>query len=365
MSLRVKVDYEGISIEVSSICELASAQLCRLDALLEELERGAQTLINGEYEALKKEILELENRLRERIDAVLETARANASKGVAYDYREIAHKPIYQANLLKREVNKIFSVRIAEIQALLIRLTNESIAARSQELYENAFCGANSEFTRALAEVEDGLLKQYIYLEWLNDRGADFDTLKTRGSAAMNGETDRFFEQSRDRQLDSLKAEMKQAGVAPEKIEQIVSDNASGTAKEQLISAREKASDEIVDETVRKKTLGIIREIIAKHGFIIPKGGVKIQRDVDEVVVVAQRPSGETAECRISLDGKFIYHFSSADGVGCVKDASQFEEDLETVYGIRIKSRETLGGNPERHSAKAYNRADIRHKKGG
>lgn len=364
MSLRVKVDYEGISIQVSSICELASSQLCRLDALLAELERGAQSLINGEYEALKNEILKLENRLKERIDTVLETARANASKGVAYDYRETAHRPIYQANLLKREVNSIFSVRIAEIQALLVRLTNEKIAARSQELYESAFGGADSGFTKSLAEVEDGLLRQYIYLEWLNDRDAEFDVLKARGSAAMNGETERFFEESLGSQLDGLKAEMKQAGVAPEKIEQIISNPDGGTAKEQLAAAREKASDEIVDEQIRKKTLGIIKEIIAKHGFIIPKGGVKIQRDVDEVVVVAQRPSGETAECRISLDGKFIYHFSSTDGVGCVKDASRFEEDLEAVYGIKIKARETLGGNPEKHSAKACNRADIKHRKG-
>ena len=40
MSHAVRIDYQGISIQCQSICEMASSQLCKLDRMLDEIENG-------------------------------------------------------------------------------------------------------------------------------------------------------------------------------------------------------------------------------------------------------------------------------------------------------------------------------------
>ena len=59
MSRTVRIDYQGISIECQSICELASSQLCKLNHMLEEMEKGTSKLVNTQSTALKNEILEV------------------------------------------------------------------------------------------------------------------------------------------------------------------------------------------------------------------------------------------------------------------------------------------------------------------
>ena len=57
MSHVSQIDYQFISIECQSICELANEQLYKLDKILENIESGSSQLLNSQTDALKEEIL--------------------------------------------------------------------------------------------------------------------------------------------------------------------------------------------------------------------------------------------------------------------------------------------------------------------
>ena len=180
----------------------------------------------------------------------------------------------------------------------------------------------------------------------------------------MKKATGQLLEVQREEQLSEIRSEMKTSGVALEVIERVLKNDRAGNVQEQISSIREQATEEIISEQKRKKALKSIKESIKKLGFLIPKGGIKIQRDMDEVVFIAQRPSGEKAEFRISLNGKFAYHFGGYEGQACEKDITPFLADLEEVYGIQITSQEELWRNPDKLSTQHYQTADVNHKKG-
>lgn len=372
MSRTVRIDYQCISIECQSICELASSQLCKLNHMLEEIEKGASRLVNAQSIALKNEILEMRSQLQEQINRVAESAKQNARKGVVYtdfdfdDTHRGARDPIKEAETLKHMVNHMCTTRLAEVEALYQTLLGQKLKEHSAEMYDLAFgvVNMNGTFMQQVSQIEDKLLQQYVYMEWLQDRKADFSVLRQRGELAMKKATGHLLEDQREEQLSEIRNEMKTSGVAPEAIERVLKSDGNGNIQEQISSIREQATEEIIGEQKRKKALKIIKESIKKLGFLIPKGGTKIQRDTDEVVLIAQRPSGEKAEFRISLNGKFIYHFGGYEGQACEKDIAPLLADLEEVYGIQITSQEEIWRNPDKLSTQHYQTADVNHRKG-
>ena len=75
------VDYQGISIQCQSVCEMANSQLCKLDQMLDALENGSTRLLNSQTDALRKEITNIKKNLQNKIDSVLRKARNKASLG--------------------------------------------------------------------------------------------------------------------------------------------------------------------------------------------------------------------------------------------------------------------------------------------
>ena len=117
---------------------------------------------------------------------------------------------------------------------------------------------------------------------------------------------------------------------------------------------RESATTEIVGEKVRQKSLKIIMDAIKQRGFIVDKKNIKINRESNEVVMVALKASGEKAEFRVFLDGRFIYDFRGYEGQACQKDIEPFMKDLEEVYGIHVTKSQEIWSNPDKISTMKY-----------
>ena len=113
---------------------------------------------------------------------------------------------------------------------------------------------------------------------------------------------------------------------------------------------QEAATTEIVGEKVRQKSLKIIMQAIKARGFVVDKNNIKIKRDTNEVIMVAQKASGEKAEFRVFLDGKFIYDFRGYEGQACQKDIGPFMKDLEEVYGVHVTKQTEIWSNPDKIS---------------
>lgn len=371
MSRTVKIDYKGISIECQSTCEMASGQLCKLNSLLERLEAGATSLLNEQTKALREEIERMRNQLQAQINSVVEAAKVNAERyGTVYTDFDLdsthrnAKDPIYEARKLRSMANEMFSTRIAEMESLLNRLLKERVHKDSAERFDKAMgvMTLDGSFMTQLNSISDTVLQQYIYIEWVKDNKRSFNEMRIAAEETRKHETTAFFEQHREEQRNELRSEMRNAGVTEEVIQEVMSTT-DVNAQAEIESIREKATNEIIGEAVRKETVKVISKAIKARGFIIPKGGIKLQREKNQVVIQAKKPSGETAEFTVMLDGHFVYKFHGYEGQACKNDIEPFMSDLEKVYGLNILSQEETWSNPDKISTQKYQTMNTNHNK--
>lgn len=371
MSKTVKIDYKGISIECQSTCEMASAQLCKLNTLLERIEAGATTLFSEQTKALRQEIERMRNQLQAQINYVVSVAKENADRyGTVYTDLDLdrthrdAKDPITEAKKLRSMANEMFSTRVAEMESLLNKLLNERLNKDSAERFDKAMgvMTLDGSFMTQLNSVNDTVLQQYIYIEWVKDNKRSFDEMRIAAEKAIKHETIVFFEQYKEEQRNELRSEMKNAGVVEEVIQEVMSTTAVN-AQAEIQNIREKATNEIIGEAVRKETVKLISKAIKARGFLIPKGGIKLQRDKNQVVIQAKKPSGETAEFLVMLDGHFIYKFHGYEGQACKSDIEPFMSDLQKVYGINVLAQEETWSNPDKISTQKHQAMNSNHNK--
>ncbi len=360
MSFRVEalytVDNEKIAIQCDSICSCAEAQLKKLDEMLAKIEQNSTRLLNNRTEELKRVIEKEKQTLLKQIELVRGKAMQQALRGKEtlgkrdsrYIHRE---DTINEATRLQRQVITLSSEKIVQFEGLLQTLLFEKI----NDTQSNLLSSANGQTTvpvdvqSYLDGIQDEALRQFVYLAYLQNPSLRGDSLLQAGQAMVNQTYESRLEEERKRIQEELKA----AKVSAETIEK-VTQKQEGTAKEQIAAMQASATEEIVGEKVRQKSIKMIMQAIKARGFIVDKANIKIKRDTNEVILVGLKPSGEKAEFRVFLDGKFIYDFHGYEGQACQKDIQPFLTDLEEVYGMKIIDSQEIWRNPDKISTMKY-----------
>lgn len=114
--------------------------------------------------------------------------------------------------------------------------------------------------------------------------------------------------------------------------------------KEQIESVAKETDDALVGEKVRQETVKAVYKWFKSHDFSLSKpkliGGA--------VVITAQRPSGNKAQFKLTLDNKMWYRLDGYEGQSCLKDISSAKADWESVYGIHLSDEVVKWQNPDR-----------------
>ena len=351
LSHAVQINYEQIAVQCHSICEVAENQVAELDRMLTDLEGSSSRLLNDQTEALRKQIEKEKNELLKQIKAVLERADEDAKKGIVTgdsDRLNVGQTRavITTAEQLRTRVNELATGRLAEMRALLDSLLSESLAANQARMIDRANGVVSlDEATKAFLDtIDDEILRQFVYIAFVRDSSLSGAPLLEAGKALMNETVESRYE----KEAELIRAELAAAKVPTETVEKIV-----GTGKP-LTEIREAATTEIVGEKVRQKSMKLIMKAIAERGFIVDKKNIKINRETNEVTMVALKASGERATFKIFLDGKFIYDFRGYEGQACQKDIEPFMTALEEVYGIHVTERQEIWSNPDKISTMKY-----------
>ena len=334
MSHAVQINYEQIAVQCHSICEVAENQVTELDKMLADLEGSSSRLLNDQTEALRKQI---EREKRELIRSI-EAVKAQADK------RTLTTTAGAQA--LQRQANALASGRLAEMRALLDSLLSESIALNQARMIDraNGVVRLDEATKKFLDTIEDEILRQFVYIAYVRDSSLSGNALLEAGKALMSESVEARYE----KEAELIRAELAAAKVPTETVEKIVG------AGMPLTEIREAATTEIVGEKVRQKSMKLIMKAIAERGFIVDKKNIKINRETNEVTMVALKASGERATFKIFLDGKFIYDFRGYEGQACQKDIEPFMTALEEVYGIHVTERQEIWSNPDKISTMKY-----------
>ncbi len=348
MSHSVQIDYQGIAIQCQSICEVAETQLKVLDEMLARLERTSMRIMTQQANDLAIAINKERNDINNRLEAVLEQAKKNA-------HTRSGGSCLGAAQKLQGAVNELASKRLIEFQSLLQTLLGESIQEHQRKLREQnrGVITVDSRTQALLDGISDEVLRQFTYLAYLSDNMLSGDTLLQAGKSLMEQTVNQTYEERYEQERAKIRTELEASRVAPETVEKVLVEG-QGTAREKLTAIRQNATAEIVGEKVRQKSLKIIMDAIKQRGFVVDKKNIKIKRDTNEVILVALKASGEKAEFRIFLDGKFIYDFHGYEGQACQKDIEPFMHDLEEVYGIKVTKQTEIWSNPDKISTMKY-----------
>ena len=349
MSSIVRIDYKGVAIQCNSVCEVAEGRLKELDEMLEKLKKSSSTLMKGQAVELANSI----ERERQNLSDQIKNVRAMAASQARASDNSIVSS-LGNANSLQQAADRLSSQRIIEFRSLLTTLLGESMRESYRKLKESGsgVITLDSETRNVLDGIADSTLRQFTYIAYLRDNTLAGDKLIASGKALMDKSLNETYEERLAEEEAKIRAELEEARVDSRIVGKVM--DATGSAKEKLSAIRQAATQEIVGEKVRQKTLKVIIEAIKKRGFIVDKKNIKIQRDTNEVVAVALKASGETAKFRVFSDGKFIYDFHGYEGQACLKDIDPFMGDLEDVYGIKVVNREEIWSNPDKISTMKY-----------
>jgi len=360
MSHQVQIDYQGIAIQCESVCEVAERRLQELDEMIAKVKQASSSLMKDRATDLAREIEKEKQNLSEQINALKKKAIKVGERGTVYvdsdkeEYRR-RNEIIDAANALQQTADRLSSERIIEFQSLLHTLLGENIEESYRKMHERngGVVTIDSATQSILDGISDATLKQFTYLAYIKDNILAGDKLIAAGKALMDEALNSTYESRYEQEAAKIRAELEAAKLDKETVERVMSES-KGSAREKLTSMRESASQEIVGEKVRQKSLKIIMKAIAERGFIVDKKNIKIKRDTNEVIMVALKASGEKAEFRVFLDGKFIYDFRGYEGQACQKDIEPFMHDLEEVYGIHITKQTEIWSNPDKISTMKY-----------
>lgn len=366
MSHAVRIDYQGISIQCQSVCEMANSQLCKLDQMLDVIESGSTRLLNSQTDALRKEITKNKKDLQNKIDSVLSKARKKASLGsiiVDSDYmgsHANAYEVIEESKELEIMVARLTDTKMVEMEALLNKLMNSKLVANQDKLKDLASgkIRINYDVQEKINAIVDEVIRQYVYLAWVDNPNASYDSLCSIATKMKVAADNQQYVAVEEKKIEEIKIELRNEKIDEKIIEKIVSRD-NGTAKERVQKVRELANEEIVNEKIRRESVKIIVQAIKKRGFLVDGKSIKIDRENNQVNIVAQKPSGAKAEFKVFLDGKFEYRFDGYEGQACQKDIKPFMDELEEVYGIKVLKQTEIWSNPDKNSTMKYQTIDY------
>jgi hypothetical protein len=351
MSHAATINYAALSIAAKATCEQALKQLCKIDKLLARIKETASSVITERvrsYEALlKNEQANIATELNQII------VKANAKTRDA----SIAAN----ASKLSRIVDNLTSYRLNAMEDLI---TDELINAANKfheniQNKERGIVNIGKDILQKLETIDDFLIRESIYQVAIRNENANksWIELQELGKERLVASTKESLAKNKDKIMLDIKNELTEAKVDDRVIESIISSKVQSVSDIEVL--RNKATSEIIGETVRKETLKVIMKTVEMRGFIVDKKNIKIDRAKNEVRFIAQKVSGERAEFRIYLDGKFIYKFDGYEGQACQKDIEPFMKDLADIYDIKVVRQVDNWSNPDKNQSMKYQTVDT------
>ena len=147
--------------------------------------------------------------------------------------------------------------------------------------------------------------------------------------------------EKRDKLLQQIETAKESLNNDSDNIENVVQD----------IEAIDKETDDIrITEEVRREVVKSIIKSLKGSEFEVSAPELIKDDNGGIVKIIAKKPSGKRAVCKVSLNGKLEYIFDNYEGLTCVKDIDKFNKDLEEIYSIKLSDKKVLWENPDKIS---------------
>ena len=342
MSGHYRASLENIA-ECNEVCDIIAARLCELDSMIKQIEKNSSNIMD---ESTSSAIAYLK-RSKKDILSQINSIKAKISVNMGANEYTIAMR---EARVSLRSLNELISFRVEAIRKELSSSLFKRIEDQTNEvLNKKAIKRENLDIY--LAKIDDEGLQNLVRIMCINpdNNSLSLDEIKVRAVRSMDPKTIDKNELRRLKQ--KIRDELETNKVDKAEIEKVLGAVAS---KEDILEIQEKADALIIGERVRKSTIKSVISCIRDKGFIVEKSNIRFLEDKNQVKILALKPGGQRAEFVINLDGTFIYKFDDYEGQACQKDMQPFMDDLESIYGIKLKDIHEDWANPDKESTMKY-----------
>jgi K+/H+ antiporter YhaU regulatory subunit KhtT len=357
MSRAVVIDYQALGMEVRATCEHVGKQLDKALGEIKATLENASLLVDESVRSHEKHVARKADTIRAEVSALMtavedfqrrERKQVNNHSTEYTMYLAAEQNIISKTQSILQKTGKIMTDDLYGLQTMI----DEAFVERSRTLRDRAKSPGNAidyAFANKLAQVDDVLLRDAIYRFALKTEYKDlsFEQFVSMAEASLKKEIAGHLEEKRQEITDDVRREMEENQVSSEVI-------ASATSARTIEEMQTLASKAIIGEKVRKETLKAVIAAIRARGFIVKNDSIRLDRENDQVILVAQKASGQRAQFKIHLDGRFIYAFDGYEGQACQEDIQPFMEDLEAVYGMKMTERDIMWENPDKISSMRY-----------
>ena len=345
MSHVAKIDYEALSATARITCEEALKQLCIIDKILDKIIASSSSLLTNRIKSYKEYLLKTKDSLSEKINELIKLSMQNRDQNI-----------VNKAMDLQQEVNTLQYDRLMLIE----RMIDEELVKNIEQIkyeQENERLGRvdiDQEMIKKLLTIKDEFLREEVYRALLEkkNKGIPFQLLIKQVESALSEKNVDTVMSKKDEILNQISEDMRSNDIAEDVISNTIDKNIKSI--EDIKKMNEVSKRVIVDERVRQESIKAIVKTIRKRGFIINKDQIKIDKEKNEVRIWSKKASGERAEFRVYLDGKFIYKFDGYEGQACQEDLAPFFSDLENIYNIKVKEKIEIWSNPDKNSTMKY-----------
>jgi hypothetical protein len=361
MSHAAVINYQSLSIECKAICSVTENTLANIDELLNHIHETSKTVTSTKIDEYRSYLI----KEREFIASQIENLRSKADEQAKLGSRVVASNEqmrhrndlINAASSLKSAASNI---SISKIEVLKKLIDEEIINVSAQT--RNALLNARDDRNKIgevnlkkIELIEDVSLREMAFRTACDDayQGNSFEEIMKFSLERLSSLKSNLLLEHQEKLKAKIRVSMEKAKVDQDTIDKTL---ASSTDLEVL---QTKADQEIIGEHVRKESLKIIIKAIETRGFIVDrKNNIKIDKDLNIVNVVAKKASGQTAQFKIYLDGRFYYKFDGFEGQACQEDIEPFMSDLENIYGMKITGKQDIWSNPDKLSTQKYQTYD-------
>lgn len=332
------------------IARLEYTQECR--GILEDAV-GRLSQIEEDCESLESTSSDvLDESLRKRLEGIVSQCgeeRERLNRELSRLSGEVRYEEIRATHEKTQAVNSL------ELQA--DRLSEAVLEALHQKMAAGIRAGGHQDLDKVLSGIKE---PEVASLARILAKNRAHDSLSSEELVEMARSildpSRKVSRKQAQKTVSRMKKAMEEEHVAAEKIEEIT----GGDGPVSPLDVVNGATGEIVGERVRRSAVKAITRSIADKGFIVDRKNIRIDRAANTVHITALKPGGQRAEFSIAIDGRFVYRFDGYQGQACMKDITPFEEDLEKVYGIRIKDKKDVWSNPDKLTKSHYAEMDVR-----
>ncbi|AXK51046.1 hypothetical protein [Spiroplasma alleghenense] len=286
-------------------------------------------------------------------------------------------KDVHTATETLKEINAYLNRQVdgvAEIKQMALAIKEKVIKAELEQIKTNLKNNSFSSFSQKIENILSNIteadshnyLKDFIdknQNKLINTNQDNLQEYLLDELAKFNSDPKNIFEKVVNSQIEQFKTEPDLLSIINESKLKISKEISQENLSRNINSFLQETEHKIASEVTRKEVVIKIIKAIRDVGFVVNKEDVIRAKMGSKVMILAQKPTGETAQFAVDLDGSYIYNFEGYEGKEHDYDSDDFIQKLREFGLATSEEFDKVYRQPSFVAKKSQSQTNINKKK--